>query len=335
MGLLSSLVKMVVGKVVDATKDELSGQYQRSEHYSQPVRPKEPKPQPARVEVEDLCRKVCDSDYISNLRIGRSWILPQLVEMGFDANGNFSKDSYIRAVKQMGFAYMWKVMIRNVKALQKLQTIDPEGYRKRARWWTKEVMLDVIRLDYSLVRSVPLGKTYTNCFGGPYVLVNSLLNGKGYCEKQYFFVNTPNPASRWNASNSKTLRDLFDVFRQRVEAVEKAQDPTSLYAAVLDYYNHRYLFRQDQLEYQTPDSFLRAFAGDGACSAMTTMVKHLGLTHHGDSGMMLTRDASLADIEVKADLYREDGLKLLDYCSLKYFNRSQGGTFDYRQYVRR
>lgn len=286
-----------------------------------------------RHEIDELCNKVCDSEYIHNLHLGRSWILPQMVEMGFDSKGVFSTELYVEKIKHFDYQKMWDIVIRNVKAMQSMKDTDPEACMMRAQWWNKEVFLALATQDLALMKKYEgLGRVYENSTGGPYVTIWRLMDGKGNRVKRQFFLKTPPQSSKWNSTNSKTVKDLFDGFRNRIEAIRNATSVEELNKAMLDYYNHRFAFRPNEVKFVVPESFIKAYAGDGAYSAMMTMVKHLNLCHNNDMGIALTRDECIADIKAKAELYREDGMKLLDYCREKFFDRSRGGVFDYNEY---
>ena len=82
-------------------------------------------------------------------------------------------------------------------------------------------------------------------------------------------------------------------------------------------------FSRDADKYDTPDSFIKAFAGDGAYSAMMTMVKYWDITYADDSGRMMSRDECLADIEAKAEEYKADGMQMMKYCVDKLLSKSE------------
>lgn len=326
MGFISKLFEMLASSA-DSSKAEDSGRYQREERAQTTMR---------KADVEKLCRKVYDDEYVGNLRVGRSWVLPQMVHMGFDQSGQFRTERYVDEIGKLSYAHLWKILIRNMKAMQKMRYSDPAAYQQRARWWNKEVALAMANLDLNLLKKCEsLGPVFDNCTGGRYVSVRRLLDGSGYCQKRYFFLNNPNPLSKWNLNNSKTLEGLYGEFSGRIAAIANAADADSLYRAVMEYYNHRFIFYESELSYSVPAEFVNAYAGDGAYSAMMTMVKHLNLRYRGAADMTMSREECLADIEAKAKEFAGQGLRLLEYCAQKFFDRSRGGVFDYQQYRRR
>lgn len=274
-----------------------------------------------------LHRKVVDSAYIGNLRLGRSWVLPQMVAMGFDYQGNFSEQKYFAAINDLGYNKCWEIMMRNFRQIKDLRMKDPAASAARANWWTKEVALamanfDVMRYDQEVKFLSAYPKTH--CSGGPFIFLNFLRGRKGY-HNRLFFLNPPLPGTYWNSSNSMTVADLRAQFVQRIRAIEMAYDPASLYQALKAYDDNRCVMQSDAL----PEAFVSAYAGDGAYNAMMTMVKYLGLNHTG------SRDSSIADIELKAREYAGDGRRMLVYCAQRYFNKANGGMFDLNAYRNR
>lgn len=108
--------------------------------------------QRGKYDITGLREQVSKTEYISNLRIGRSWILPQLVHMGFKPKilGQPKFDvNYLEKmirlrynVSRHGRIRVWKLMKRNYKVIA-----DTKGDVKRTRWWTHQVLKDVIKWD--------------------------------------------------------------------------------------------------------------------------------------------------------------------------------------------
>lgn len=283
-------------------------------------------------DVDSLCERVSESDYIASLRIGRSWILPQMVAMGFDDDGAaFSKQRYLDCLKEFSTRKLWTILLRNLKAMKEIAEKDPKGCAERARWWTREVAVAMAKRDMERM------KRYVNnlcedpieyCSGGDYVNVKGLPDGM----PNLYFVNEPNES--WNDSNSMTVADLYRHYEDKIQQIAKASSPAELYIAVKTYYYfNRWFMYDDQLG--IPAEYIKAYMGDGAYSSMITMVKFLDLRYHDDYGVVLTRDECIEGIEAKAAECAGDGEKLLDFCIEKFFDTNAGGTFDLNAYYER
>lgn len=276
-------------------------------------------------DVAVLRRKIeYDGEYIGNLRLGRSWVLPQMVYMGFNDSNVFKKDSlYLAAVKKMAPQDVWRIMLRNYKVLAE----NPGA--ERSRWWTKAVAVRVAEADLAGLRNV-IGERIRhqarkNCYGGPYIE----LDRTGWSRsKRLFFINEPNPASRWNNSNSMTVDMLISKLQGIVSRIENASAPAELYDAVAEYDRNRYDVRPEKYLIW-PEEFVDAYAGDGAYCSMMTMVKYMGLCFKDDTGHILSRDECIAEIERKT--MECTGLELLDFCDRKFFDRA-AGVFDCFKY---
>lgn len=268
---------------------------------------------------EELRRKIeRDGAYIQNLRLGRSWVLPQFVDLAFNRFGGFSKEKYVEGVKNLGTEKVWNLMLRNYKVL----CAHPDA--ERSLWWTKEVALKLVVNDYagmerfidSMLRS-PLRK----CSGGYYI----------HLRKGMFFVDEPDPKSKWNKSNSTTVEMLKARMRGLVSLVRSASSPKDLYDALVEYDRNRISFEPELFGSEWPEEFVNAYIGDGVYCSMMTMVKYLGLCFKDDSGKTLTRDECIDIILRKAA--RSTGMELLDFCAEKFFGGSRG-VFDYFKYKR-
>ncbi len=323
MGIISSLTRLFSGSTEQSNNNQRDVYARRSD--STPS---------TRQEIEDLAENVYDSDYIANLRIGRSWILPQMVDMCFDYDGNFSESRYYQQIeKRVSYDDCWTILIRNLKALAKTEGSDSNEYRGRARWWTKEVAVSMAKEDFEKFQeAVNRSFTYNKCKGGPYKYITWTIRGRMKKHDRMFFLQTP-PSDYKNLFKSKneTLEDLFQEYANLIQKIENANSPQELYSSIKEYDSHRGLF------YHSPgdtinEEFVNAYVGDGAYNAMMTMVKYLNLIIPGS---LSTRESSIDEIERKADAVRRDGKQLFSYCCKNFFDKSNGGMFDYHNYKRR
>lgn len=257
--------------------------------------------------VKDLRRKIeYDGAYIQNLRLGRSWVLPQLVDKAFGSRGEFRKEKYLESVKYLDSEKVWRLLLRNYKVLSS----HPDA--ERSRWWTKDVAVKMVECDYAaLEKAIESHADYPleNCSGGAYIALSK--TGAARDEK-LFFINDPDPKSRWNKSNSVTVEMLKARMQGLVGRVRSASSAADLYAALAEYYRSRF-----GCTVEWPEEFIDAYVGDGVYCSMMTMVKYLGLRFKNDAGIALTRDECIDAIRRKSDGCT--GLELLDFCAEKFF----------------
>ena len=257
---------------------------------------------------EKLRRKIeYDGAYIQNLRLGRSWVLPQLVDQAFGSRGEFRKGKYLESVKSLDSGRVWRLMLRNYRVLSS----HPDA--ERARWWTKEVAVRMVEWDYAgLEKSIESATEYLlrNCSGGAYI---ALAKTGATRDEKLFFINDPDPKSRWNKSNSVTVEMLKARMQGLVGRVRAASSAKELYAALAEYDRSRF-----DCTVKWPEEFIDAYVGDGAYCSMMTMVKYLGLCFRNDARITLTRDECIDAIRRKSD--ECTGLELLDFCAKKFFS---------------
>lgn len=270
-------------------------------------------------EIKAMYSKVSSGSYIGNLRVGRSWVLPQMVSMCFP-NGRFDERNFFAKVESKNYDRCWALMVRNFHVQSQIESKDPGAYAARSGWWTKEVALAMARYDYELLlRLIDVAEVSEYCSGGPYVRLKGLKGRKK--EEQMFFVNEPNANSRWKDCK-RTLPNLRLQFENRIKAIEQANTSAELFHAVKAYDDIRCkaeVAKRTYRKIKLPDEFVNAFVGDGAYTSMMTMVKFLGLTYSNDMGLALDRDGCIADINHKMREFGFDGRKMFDYCKKKFF----------------
>lgn len=127
-------------------------------------------------DLSGLRQQVSQSEYITNLRIGRSWILPQLVKMGFrktfDGKWEFSIAEYEKAMTEKynqsvrGRRELWDLIKRNYKVIA-----DSDGQSGRAKWWTPGVAYEIMKWDFSLAGKARRGLDRNECI----TILNTLM----------------------------------------------------------------------------------------------------------------------------------------------------------------
>lgn len=208
-----------------------------------------------------LRQQVSETEYISNLRIGRSWILPQMVQMGFKKrtlSSNFDINLFETAIKKeydasrTGRRKIWTLLKRNYKVIA-----NSNGTSKRNRWWTKQVLQDMLEWDFGMVGKRNKGLNRSECIR----ILKSI-------------EDMSDPVEIYKAVEE------YDAYRMRARKV----DANRGYCAKLP----------------LPQSFINAYMGDGAYNAMMTMVKVLNIRISKGNRGSLSRDESIREIEQRS-----------------------------------
>lgn len=290
-----------------------------------------------------LCEDIVGSTYIETLHLNRSWVLPQLVEMGFssgDNYANFSPVDYALALNDLNYDKFWTILVRNLKALAAMKDKSSYAYKIRSGWWTKEVAIAMAESDLKGFKEY-IGnlKVYTNSEAGAYVKIGYMRGADRESHENYYYIDTPKkaPRSGWNKYNRKerNLPNLYAQIESRISLIRKAKNDKELYEAVRQYNDERVTndphFRVDLVSEMDflADEFINAYFGDGAYSSMMTMVKYLGLRYKDDSGNELDRDECIHGIVNKVFDLDFDGVELMRFCTEKFFD---SGVFKYKEY---
>jgi hypothetical protein len=102
-----------------------------------------------------LRQQVAETEYICNLRIGRSWVLPKLVSMGFVKSRfsyKFDIDVFERSIyskydwSETGRREIWNLLKRNYEAISLSNGAD-----KRTRWWNHNLLREMMEWDFGMV----------------------------------------------------------------------------------------------------------------------------------------------------------------------------------------
>ena len=267
--------------------------------------------------LEELCREVKGSDYIETLHLGRSWVLPGLVQMGFK-NGSFSKPLYYGNLAKFDYNRIWRILLRNLRALSLMGNKSSATYRMRVGWWNRDVAVSLAMYDMRIFcKYISRLPKLDNCSGGDYV--------KTYAGM--YFCDEPKGA-KWRGSTN-TINRLLEQRKNAISNILGSTSDRDLYNAVQEYYdiakvNNAYARDSWNDELKLPKEYVNAFAGDGACSAMMTMLKYLKLTP-ADT----TRDKCIVSIAKKVMDTGFNGDTMIDYCIEKFFD---SGVFNLRNY---
>ena len=322
IGVIGYVIAMSVSKKKNNNQENTKVIY--TQNPSKPVTPSKmehaPKPEPRRIS-----KRVVNTEYINNLRVGRSWVLPQMVDMCFNGT-RFSKYKYMEAVETLDYNKAWTIALRNFRVISMCQNRDDEY---RSGWWTKEVAVAMAKNDLQLLKAhiaAVSRNPLENCSGGPYIRLE--LRGCKNKQEQMYFTGSVAPSSKWY-NKGKTMDDLYRAFVARIGEIEQAQTPKQVYNALMDYDNHRCLLKQNAT---LSKEFRNAFMGDGAYTSMMTLVKFLNLRYKDESGNMLTREQCIEDIENKAQELAYDGEQMFAYLTAKFFDANAEGGFDITKY---
>lgn len=281
-------------------------------------------------EIEDLLADVSETSYIQNLRIGRSWILPQMVEMAFNEKGEFDEKKYFKEVQLLDYEKCWTILLRNFHAISLLYKKNKNACQERLNWWNKPVAIAMAKYDLQLFKEyLNRVEIRSDCFGGDYVYLRKLKGRKDGWYDQMFF--TKPPCEDWT-HDAKTTTDLIAEFETRIRRIEDAKSISDLCEAIQVYDNNRCIMSFDTKKVSIPTQFINSYAGDGAYSAMMTMVKYLKLTYNDKKGKKMRWDECIDDITSKPEEFMFNGLSMFRYASTKLLDEKQGGAFCYKEY---
>lgn len=286
-------------------------------------------------ELADLCREIKGQTYIETLNLNRSWILPQFVEMGFGSEKSFDSNRYINAINSLSYDRLWIILLRNCRALNRMQDKESTSYKIRKGWWSKDVAVALAEFDLKRTRKyISALNVYSNFADGRYIVI-PVMRGCNYeNQDNYIFTEMPRNAEKWAYKKHRSLNELYIKLERDIEQIRRASGDSEICLAVERYNNNRILYdyqitNSERITNILPSEYLNAYIGDGAFSSMMTMIKYLGLRCLDYCEEEMSRDECITEIAEMIFDNNFNGKMLLSYCVNKYFD---SGVFDYNDY---
>ena len=249
--------------------------------------------------IDEVGKQIVEGGYVSNWKLFRRWVMSQMFHMlrDMDKNGRTFND----VLQHKGYEYQWRMLENELYAQMKMAAHgDHENAGARNRWFggfvAADMAYDYIKklrkyVDNNLIYKVKkdahgnVKKTYKHtCKGNPYVRLQNDDIFVADLEKKVY-APLGNLARKMYDSN--TYKEVYDAV-------------------------HEFNKKRKHLAWDTKqaDAFITAYKGSGSYYTMRNLIMFHG-ARFMKNGRKMSETDSLKELESKANLYDEDGWRML------------------------
>lgn len=249
--------------------------------------------------INEVGKQIVEGGYVSNWKLFRRWVMSQMFHMlrDMDKNGR----TFNEVLQHKGYEYQWRMLENELYAQMKMAAHgDHENAGARNRWFggfvAADMAYDYIKklrkyVDNNLIYKVKkdahgnVKKTYKHtCKGNPYVRLQNDDIFVADLEKKVY-APLGNLARKMYDSN--TYKEVYDAV-------------------------HEFNKKRKHLAWDTKqaDAFITAYKGSGSYYTMRNLIMFHG-ARFMKNGRKMSETDSLKELESKANLYDEDGWRML------------------------
>lgn len=249
--------------------------------------------------IDEVGKQIVEGGYVSNWKLFRRWVMSQMFHMlrDMDKNGRTFND----VLQHKGYEYQWRMLENELYAQMKMAAHgDYENAGARNRWFggfvAADMAYDYIKklrkyVDNNLIYKVKkdahgnVKKTYKHtCKGNPYVRLQNDDIFVADLEKKVY-APLGNLARKMYDSN--TYKEVYDAV-------------------------HEFNKKRKHLAWDTKqaDAFITAYKGSGSYYTMRNLIMFHG-ARFMKNGRKMSETDSLKELESKANLYDEEGWRML------------------------
>ena len=249
--------------------------------------------------IYEVGKQIVEGGYVSNWKLFRRWVMSQMFHMlrDMDKNGRTFND----VLQHKGYEYQWRMLENELYAQMKMAAHgDHENAGARNRWFggfvAADMAYDYIKklrkyVDNNLIYKVKkdahgnVKKTYKHtCKGNPYVRLQNDDIFVADLEKKVY-APLGNLARKMYDSN--TYKEVYDAV-------------------------HEFNKKRKHLAWDTKqaDAFITAYKGSGSYYTMRNLIMFHG-ARFMKNGRKMSETDSLKELESKANLYDEEGWRML------------------------
>ena len=249
--------------------------------------------------IDSVGKQIVEGGYVSNWKLFRRWVMSQMFHMlrDMDKNGR----TFNEVLQHKGYEYQWRMLENELYAQMKMAAHgDHENAGAINRWFggfvAADMAYDYIKklrkyVDNNLIYKVKkdahgnVKKTYKHtCKGNPYVRLQNDDIFVADLEKKVY-ATLGNLARKMYDSN--TYKEVYDAV-------------------------HEFNKKRKHLAWDTKqaDAFITAYKGSGSYYTMRNLIMFHG-ARFMKNGRKMSETDSLKDLESKANLYDEEGWRML------------------------
>ena len=237
---------------------------------------------------DPILNQIIKDGYVRNTKLHRRFVMAQMFSMLNYESWNGDESGFNDCLKnRYGYGYTFKMMLDEVKVLNKLEQRDKDSFIERSHFFTKHVIVSTME-DYmeklkKYIESLPDKK----CKGVPY--------------KQIKGVNI------FNADISKKVyKPLF----AEINYVKFARNYAEIYNSL-----QNFMRQMIKLPYNTPKSkaWIDAYKGEGAYYTCKNLIMYHNCYVYSDTGAMNDTTSSMNILNRKLNEYQYEGWRMFAF----------------------
>ena len=204
---------------------------------------------PVVVGGNDVIREQIIADgYVRNTKLHRRFVMAQMFHMLNYVSYNGKENGYNACLRNsFNYQYTIDMMIEEVRVLSKLEGRDRESFDERSHFFTKAVVVDVLKDYVEKLKQYVDTLSDKNCKGVPYKKVKGM-----------------------NIFNADLEKKLYRPIRERIERIKRTTNYDQMHKELV------VMMRRDfvKLPYNTPKSkaWIDAYKGEGAYYTLKNLV---------------------------------------------------------------
>ena len=198
-------------------------------------------------ENDAILNQIIEDGYVRNTKLHRRFVMAQMFQMlnyvsyGGDASGYNDCLRYC-----YGYGYTFKMMLEEVRVLSKLEVKDAETFQERSHFFTRDVVVDVMKDYIDKLKKYVDELPDKNCKGVPYKRIKGI-----------------------NIFNADLDKKLYAPLRADIYKMQAAGNYTLMYKVLFNFMKNMI-----KLPYDTPKSkaWIDAYKGSGAFYTLKNLV---------------------------------------------------------------
>jgi len=223
---------------------------------------------------------------VPNRYLFRRFVMAQMFHMmSYTPHGQKQPLGVTEMIHRMGYEYQWKMLMNELIAQMKMQGKDQVNFKDRNRWFNVSVVTALANDYIEKLREYVDGMPVKHCKGIPYKRVGG----------RDIFV-------------SDLQYKLFHPFFSAMRRIAQSRNAVQLYNTAKSFNDMRL-----KLPSETPQckEWIVAYKGSGAYFTMQNLIRFHNCSYVNEAGYPLDRDKSLEMLSFKAEMYKDEGWRLL------------------------
>lgn len=249
--------------------------------------------------IDAVGKQIVEGGYVSNWKLFRRWVISQMFHMlrDMDKNGR----TFNEVLQKKGYEYQWRMLENELYAQMKMfDHKDYENTKARYRWFNGCVAYDMA-IDYiNKLRSYIDDKC----------IYTTKEDKDGNKKKTYKHTCKGNPYIRLQNENifvADLDRKVYNPLRDLANKMTTVEDCKDLYDTVREFNKKRKHLAWDTKQ---ADAFITSYKGSGSYYTMRNLIMFHG-ARFLKNGRKMSETNSLKELESKANLYDEEGWRML------------------------